>query len=206
MPGFYGLSAENPDGCSPCNCFLGGAYNSSCDKETGECHCKPNMIGRTCDKPRDGFFCPAMDHFLYEAEMARKFDDPRSQDYIRSVNSDSRKSWTGAGFVKLFEGASLEFNVDNIFKAGNYELVIRYEHTQSNDAWEDLRINIIRQEPPSDYECTDYDPQEDYKQISLPKSKYFYTTLFNLNHLNFIIVYYRFKSFCYFSTCMFGIK
>jgi hypothetical protein len=68
----------------------------------------------------------------------------RAQDYIRQYNPEYKPSWTGSGYVRVFEGASLEFNIDNIFKAGDYELVIRYEYLQNAESWEDLRISIVR--------------------------------------------------------------
>jgi hypothetical protein len=72
----------------------------------------------------------------------------------------------------VFEGASLEFTVDNIFKAGHYEIVIRYEHMQATDPWQDVRITVVRHDGPPDISdvCADYAPGDDYKQASLPAS------------------------------------
>jgi len=33
-----------------CDCDLSGSYNNSCDSITGQCPCKPNVVGRTCNK------------------------------------------------------------------------------------------------------------------------------------------------------------
>ena len=35
------------------------------------CSCRPNLTGRNCSTPQQGYFAPSMDHFLYEAEAAR---------------------------------------------------------------------------------------------------------------------------------------
>jgi laminin beta 1 len=72
-PGYFGLS-DDPDGCKPCDCSPGGSFDMNCDVHTGQCKCKPNMDGRTCDKPVNGYFCPTLDHFVYEAENAKKLD------------------------------------------------------------------------------------------------------------------------------------
>lgn len=82
------------------------------------------------------------------------------------------------GFVRVFEGASLEFMVDNIYKAGYYELIIRYENQQS-ESWEDLRISIIRLDGPPDYSdvCSDFIPQDDDKIVSLPSGRIYQTVL-----------------------------
>lgn len=86
-----------------------------------------------------------------------------------------KPTWTGTGFVRVFEGAVLEFTIDNIFKAGYYELVIRYEYLQSGESWEDLRISITRLDGPPDFTdvCSDFIPQDDDKATSLsPSSNY----------------------------------
>ena len=126
------------------------------------------MSGRTCDKPETGFYCPTLDHLVYEAENAKKLDQ-RSIDYIRAIYQGRKASWTGAGFVRVTEGASLEFKVDNIFRAGNYELVIRYESQMRGEPWEDVRVQLIREDgPPDSSSCAEYVPQDDEKMTSLP--------------------------------------
>lgn len=172
LPGYFGLSSEDPNGCQACQCSPGGSYDSSCDITTGQCKCKPNMVGRTCEKPDSGFFCPTLDHLIYEAEEAKKSDE-RSQDYTRPVSSDRKQTWTSLGFVRVFEGGSLKFNVDNIFKTGHYELVIRYENMQP-EAWEEVRIALTRIDgyPDSSGFCADYEPSDDYKVSSLPSNAY----------------------------------
>ena len=51
------------EGCSPCNCNLDGSYNSSCDLETGQCYCKPNVIGRSCNQCASGYFALSQEDF-----------------------------------------------------------------------------------------------------------------------------------------------
>uniref|UniRef100_A0A914VZS4 Laminin EGF-like domain-containing protein n=1 Tax=Plectus sambesii TaxID=2011161 RepID=A0A914VZS4_9BILA len=48
--GFWDLSAENPQGCKKCTCYLTGTYNNEgCDKRTGACTCKRLVTGENCD-------------------------------------------------------------------------------------------------------------------------------------------------------------
>ena len=50
-------------GCVDCNCNHHGVTNRdlNCDLETGNCKCKTNVVGRTCDKCKNGkvsiFYC-----------------------------------------------------------------------------------------------------------------------------------------------------
>lgn len=33
-----------------CDCDVNGSVNASCNYETGQCHCKPNVVGRACNQ------------------------------------------------------------------------------------------------------------------------------------------------------------
>jgi hypothetical protein len=81
---------------------------------------------------------------------------------------DRRPAWTGAGYVRVFEGSALQFAVDNVFVSGNYELVVRYENAQP-EAWEDLRISIIRDDGPANIAgvCGGLTDQDDEKSTGL---------------------------------------
>uniref|UniRef100_A0A7N8YIP4 Laminin, beta 2 (laminin S) n=1 Tax=Mastacembelus armatus TaxID=205130 RepID=A0A7N8YIP4_9TELE len=50
--GFFGLSAENPQGCQPCRCDPRGTVSGSsqCDPVSGDCFCKRLVTGRSCDQ------------------------------------------------------------------------------------------------------------------------------------------------------------
>lgn len=41
---------QESDACYPCDCFPSGAYERGCDMETGQCPCKPGVIGRQCNR------------------------------------------------------------------------------------------------------------------------------------------------------------
>eukprot|EP00117_Sycon_ciliatum_P014122 scpid4981/ scgid14511/ Usherin; Usher syndrome type IIa protein homolog; Usher syndrome type-2A protein homolog len=55
--GFYDLLDSDEDGCKPCECNINGTVNANnvCDKTTGQCVCKANVIGRQCDMCADNF-------------------------------------------------------------------------------------------------------------------------------------------------------
>ncbi|KAK2920361.1 hypothetical protein Q8A73_002565 [Channa argus] len=62
LPGWYGLKASNPNGCIACNCSHVGVIGSStgavsrCNQDTGQCQCKPNVTGLSCDRCEFGYW------------------------------------------------------------------------------------------------------------------------------------------------------
>ncbi|NXE30093.1 LAMB1 protein, partial [Ardeotis kori] len=51
-PGFFGLSATNPQGCQRCQCDPRGtvAEGSQCDPVSGDCFCKRLVTGHNCEQ------------------------------------------------------------------------------------------------------------------------------------------------------------
>lgn len=39
-----------------CRCNPYGSINRSCNRQTGQCHCRSNVTGRTCDRCASGFW------------------------------------------------------------------------------------------------------------------------------------------------------
>uniref|UniRef100_A0A8C7TB04 Laminin, alpha 1 n=1 Tax=Oncorhynchus mykiss TaxID=8022 RepID=A0A8C7TB04_ONCMY len=52
--GYYGdaITAKN---CQACSCHGNGSYSAMCDLLTGQCTCKPNVVGEKCDQCQMGF-------------------------------------------------------------------------------------------------------------------------------------------------------
>ena len=63
-------------GCQPCECDIGGAYDNNCDIITGQCKCRPNVIGRQCNDVPDGFFMGGLDYLVFEGELATGSQQP----------------------------------------------------------------------------------------------------------------------------------
>nr|XP_055044545.1 laminin subunit beta-2 [Misgurnus anguillicaudatus] len=51
-----GISAIIHNGALACQCDPQGSLRADCDKVGGQCHCKPNVIGRKCDQCAPGTF------------------------------------------------------------------------------------------------------------------------------------------------------
>lgn len=41
---------EGSDGCLLCDCYPLGSLSRACDRDSGQCQCKPGVIGRQCDR------------------------------------------------------------------------------------------------------------------------------------------------------------
>nr|XP_054590764.1 laminin subunit beta-3 isoform X2 [Nothobranchius furzeri] len=54
--GSYGMSRLNPAGCSKCSCSPDGSLSDICDLLTGQCPCRPNFLGLTCDVCSKGYW------------------------------------------------------------------------------------------------------------------------------------------------------
>ena len=68
-PGYFGLHADDEYGCQPCNCAPGNSYSNQCNQLTGQCSCKPNTYGRRCNVFEEGFYCPSLDHLIFEGDL-----------------------------------------------------------------------------------------------------------------------------------------
>uniref|UniRef100_A0A673CGK1 Laminin subunit beta-2-like n=2 Tax=Sphaeramia orbicularis TaxID=375764 RepID=A0A673CGK1_9TELE len=205
--GFFGLSAENPEGCQPCRCDhrgtvsgnaqcdpvsgdcfckrlvtgrscdqclaehwalshdlngcrgcecdIGGALDNHCSMETGQCRCRSHMTSRQCTQVESGYFFMALDHLLYEAELAK-------------MGQGRPASWTGLGFARVPEGGTLEFLITNIPYSMEYDLLIRYESQMPRD-WEEVRITVVRPGPiPTSSPCGNTIPDDDRLTIAFP--------------------------------------
>uniref|UniRef100_A0A182X6E3 LANB2 n=1 Tax=Anopheles quadriannulatus TaxID=34691 RepID=A0A182X6E3_ANOQN len=62
LPGHFGDPLAEPHGsCEECSCYPRGTEQtekgiSICDAINGNCHCKPNVIGRTCNECKNGYW------------------------------------------------------------------------------------------------------------------------------------------------------
>ncbi|KAG7477647.1 hypothetical protein MATL_G00071830 [Megalops atlanticus] len=56
--GYYSLSAANPLGCTKCSCNSEGSLSNTCDPVTGQCPCRPNVQGLSCDRCAPNYWNP----------------------------------------------------------------------------------------------------------------------------------------------------
>lgn len=66
--GTFNLREDNLFGCSDCGCNSGGSVDNVCDKENGQCRCRPRVAGLQCDQPLQLHYFPTLYQLKYEAE------------------------------------------------------------------------------------------------------------------------------------------
>ena len=166
LPEYWGLS-DDRDGCKPCDCDPGGSYDATCDVVTGQCRCRPHVGGRTCNQPEQSYYTGALDFLLFEGELSKASEN--SQVVIREPYRDGRENtWTGTGFMKTSEGATMNFTVNDIRRSLWYDIVVRYE-SQQPGVWKDVEIIIERDGPVDpDGPCIYWRPEDDHLLVQLP--------------------------------------
>ena len=54
QPYYWGLSSGT--GCKPCMCDPVGSEVKQCDLISGQCQCRPGVIGEQCDQCAPGYY------------------------------------------------------------------------------------------------------------------------------------------------------
>ncbi|KAJ8664871.1 hypothetical protein QAD02_006533 [Eretmocerus hayati] len=168
LPEFYGLS-EDHEGCKPCDCDPGGAYDNNCDVTTGQCNCRLHVTGRNCSIPEQNYYTGAIDYLIFEGEHAKGTDN--CQVIIREPYRDNRpNTWTGKGFMQAMEGSKLNFTIDGLHRSMWYDVGVRYE-PKVPGSWDDAQIIIERPEgPPNSDVCAEWTPEQDTLWVQLPEN------------------------------------
>jgi len=154
LPEHYGLSESDPNGCKPCDCDPGGSFHNHCNVTTGECRCRPNIKGRRCDQVEDFKYTGPFDYLLYEAELAH---GTGTHTVIKKKPSEipGQTTWTGFGYMQVFEGSTLTFDIPEIHRTMNYFPVIRYANDPSyTNNWEDVTIELVRYDGAPNDKCS----------------------------------------------------
>ena len=122
--GYYALKRDDVFGCEPCRCSLGGSLNSICDKQTGQCVCRPSIVGRECNQPAFGHYFPTLHHLQYELEDGLT---PRLQTPVRyEFDANEFEGYSWKGYVRY---SPLQPEVQlhiQLMKPTAYRLLIRY--------------------------------------------------------------------------------
>lgn len=123
--GYYALKRNNIFGCEPCRCSLGGSLHSICDKQTGQCVCRPSIVGRECNQPATGHYFPSLHQLQYELEdgVTKKQQTPVRYEF--DSNEFANFSWKG--YVR-YSGLQSEVQLPlQLMKPTAYRILIRYK-------------------------------------------------------------------------------
>ena len=124
------MKRDDVFGCEPCQCSLGGSLHSICDKQTGQCVCRPSIVGRECDQPALGHYFPTLHHLKYELEDGLT---PNTQTAVRyEFDSNKFEDFSWKGYVRY---SSLQTDVQlhvQLTKPTAYQLLIRYKTFNSS--------------------------------------------------------------------------
>jgi len=55
LPGAYLLSGTEQPACKACGCEEDGVTEDFCNRETGVCHCRNNVVGHDCESCAEGY-------------------------------------------------------------------------------------------------------------------------------------------------------
>ncbi len=148
-PEHFGLSSDVL-GCKTCDCDPGGSYDNNCDVMTGQCACRPNIKGRRCDQVEDFFFTGPLDYLLLEGELGYGSALPPTK-VTRKKPAEGETTWTGFGYMHVFEGSTLTFDLPEVHRTMGYTPVIRYAHLPTHpNTWDQMSIKLIRVDGPAD--------------------------------------------------------
>ena len=122
--GYFSLKRDDIFGCEPCRCSLGGSLHNICDKQTGQCVCRPSIVGRECNQPTAGHYFPSLHHLQYELEDGLT---PRLQTPVRyEFDANELESFSWKGYVR-FSPLQPEVQLHiQLIKPTAYRLLIRY--------------------------------------------------------------------------------
>ena len=137
MPGFYHVDPTSPDGCKPCNCSMGGALSHECDVFSGQCYCRVGITGRTCSQTTPGYFFPAIDYILLEAEDAGGIPSRIILTNGENIN------FTGTGYYRVIDRVSI-VNFGTVMPpvSGTYEVTFRYS-LEGTMFWDTATLHVL---------------------------------------------------------------
>uniref|UniRef100_A0AAZ3PLT4 Laminin subunit alpha 3 n=1 Tax=Oncorhynchus tshawytscha TaxID=74940 RepID=A0AAZ3PLT4_ONCTS len=131
--GYYLLQKRNYFGCHGCQCDVGGAISRGCDEMSGQCQCRKNIVGRTCNEPAPNYYFPSLHHLRYEVEDGIT-PNARPVRFGYDPKEFPEFSWRGYAIMSPAQSeVRVTVHVDKA-RRSLFRLVLRYANPSSQDS------------------------------------------------------------------------
>lgn len=135
--GSFDLLGGNVFGCRDCGCDIGGSLNELCNKENGQCKCKPRITGRTCSQPITTHYFPTLHHNQFEFEDGYT----PSGTHVRYEFEESIfPGFSKRGYAKFTQIQNELITEVNVITSSFYRMIIRYVNPNDENAIADILI------------------------------------------------------------------
>lgn len=162
--GMYNMQESNLFGCDNCACDIGGSLNPICDKQSGQCQCRPRVTGRMCNEPLQAHYFPTLHQFQFEVEDGRTPSNSPVR-YGFAEDLFPGYSWKGYAVFSPLQDEIIQFVY--IPKSTLYRMVLRYINPNPDPI---LGLIKITPENPSDTE-------QQFKVLFKPTNKPTFVTV-----------------------------
>ncbi|KAK2708492.1 hypothetical protein QYM36_014189 [Artemia franciscana] len=141
--GTFNLQEDNVFGCTDCSCNPGGSILSTlvphCDKISGQCTCRPRVMGRACDEPLQLHYFPTLHQMLFEAEDGYTPASRSAPRYAYDENQFPNYSWRG---YAVYSNLQQEISYDIEFeKPMIYRVIFHYINPNSESI--PVKVSLI---------------------------------------------------------------
>ncbi|XP_071820964.1 laminin subunit alpha-3-like isoform X3 [Apostichopus japonicus] len=124
---YFQFPADDEAECRPCGCEPGQSRSLICQKESGNCECRNNLLGIQCLSVQPNYFVPQLDFINFDAWPTLSSCQPKTD--------PSRNDVSGQGYLSCSSDDVIYFNNITIATSSDvsrsYRPVVRYSYDGS---------------------------------------------------------------------------
>ncbi|KAM6924368.1 laminin subunit alpha-5 [Xenentodon cancila] len=136
--GYYNLQDRNYFGCQGCQCDIGGSVGRFCGDRNGQCRCRPNVEGQTCNLARPDHYFPDLHHLKLEIEDGT-MTDGRPVRFGYDLQEFPNFSWRG--YAQMSPIQSKVLVSVSVMSPDLFHVVLRYANWGDSDV--QGRVSVI---------------------------------------------------------------
>ncbi|XP_066575649.1 laminin subunit alpha-3 isoform X1 [Amia ocellicauda] len=129
--GYFQLQKKHYFGCQGCQCDIGGSVSQGCDERSGQCLCRKNVVGRTCNQPERNFYFPDLHHMKYEAEDGIT---PNGRTVRFGYNQQEFPNFSWRGYTVMSPAQPEVVLPITVTSASHYHIVVHFATPASKGA------------------------------------------------------------------------